>query len=71
VRAALDQKHDRIIVATRDTDLLPAVEMAELEQPDSVILANWDGQSTLKTVVPSVTLGRNEYNRSRDTRNYS
>jgi hypothetical protein len=71
VRAALDRKHDRIIVATRDTDLLPAVEMAELEQPGSVILANWDGQSTLKTVVPSVTLGRNEYNRSRDTRNYS
>lgn len=70
VRAALEGNHHRIIVATRDTDLLPAIEMAEVERPGAVILANWEGQSTLKSTVPSVTLGRSEYNKSRDTRDY-
>ena len=73
VRAALDGSFDRIIVATRDTDLLPAIEMAETEQSGRIILANWKGQSTLKPRgnIPSVVLGQSEYNRSRDTTNYS
>ena len=72
VRAALDGKYDRIIIATRDTDLLPAIEMAEEEKPGSVILAAWDGQSTLKAslALPSVSMGAAEYRKSRDTGDY-
>jgi len=72
VRAALDAEHERIIVATRDTDLLPAIEMAEEELPGSVILVAWDGESTLKAglQLPSLSLNLNDYNKSRDTGDY-
>jgi uncharacterized LabA/DUF88 family protein len=72
VRAALTDDFARIIVATRDTDLLPAVEMAEDEKPSSVILAAWDGQSALKLGLPlaGVSMGSSEYNKSRDTSDY-
>ena len=72
VRGALDGNYERIIVATRDTDLLPAIEMAEVEKPNSIILAAWDGESTLKAglPLPPVSLGASEYRKSRDTKDY-
>lgn len=73
VRCALDASCDHIIIATRDTDMLPAIEMAEAERPGSVILATWDGGSVLRLggSIPTVRLSEAAYRRSRDTNNYS
>ncbi|HWI29865.1 MAG TPA: NYN domain-containing protein [Microbacterium sp.] len=73
VRCALAKSCDRIIVATRDTDMLPAIEMAEVENPGSIVIATWDGNSVLRTTppVPTVQLGQQAFNKSRDTNIYS
>lgn len=72
VRCAIAGDCDRIIVVSRDTDLLPAVEMAEVERPGSIILATWDGSSILRpsATVPTIQLSQQEFNRSRDTTHY-
>jgi uncharacterized LabA/DUF88 family protein len=73
VRCAIDSECDRVIVATRDSDILPAIEMAEVEKPGSVIIATWDGGSVLRagSSVPIVRLDKRSYNRSRDTNRYN
>lgn len=48
VRAALEAEDEWIIVATRDTDMIPAVEMAADEHPGKVAVACWDSSGTLK-----------------------
>lgn len=72
VRCALAQECDRVIVATRDTDILPAIEMADFERPGAVMIATWDGGSVLRAgnSVPIVRLDQPAFNRSRDTRSY-
>lgn len=73
VRAALDKSFDRLFVATRDTDLLPAIEMADDEYPGQVTLVSWAGQSSLKAnrSMSAVTLAQQHFNRSRDLNNYA
>jgi len=72
VRCAISQSCDRIVVVTRDTDILPAIEMAEAEHPGSIIIATWDGSSILRpnVSVPTLRLNQQEFNRSRDTTTY-
>jgi uncharacterized LabA/DUF88 family protein len=74
VRCSLANSCDYIIVVTRDTDILPAIEMAEVEKPGAIIIATWDGSSSILRAnppVPTLRLGIQDYNRSRDTTHYS
>lgn len=73
VRAAITRTADVIIVATRDTDIVPALDLVTTATASVVELATWDGQSELKVTSrpKTVRLGRSAFNRSRDTRNYA
>jgi uncharacterized LabA/DUF88 family protein len=71
VQAAITQPDVRLIVASRDTDLAPAVELAHEVRPGCVDIVTWFGQSDL--VVDGVTsyiLGESAFRASRDPRNY-
>jgi uncharacterized LabA/DUF88 family protein len=73
VRAAMMKTADIVIVATRDTDIVPALEMVR-ESPDvSIELATWQGQSELKlkSRVRSVSLDKSAYSKSRDMTSYA
>lgn len=73
VRAALDDETDYIIVATRDTDMLPALEMADDEKPGCLAIASWDGSSVLRLPgrqVHELSLGRSQFQQCRDTTRY-
>jgi uncharacterized LabA/DUF88 family protein len=73
VRAGITGTADVIVVATRDTDIVPAIELVSASTGASVELAGWHGQSELKVAGASgsVLLQRPAFNRSRDTRNYA
>lgn len=73
VRCALSGECDRVIVATRDTDILPAIEMADAEKPGAIMVATWDGGSVLRagSSVPIIRLDQRAFNRSRDTHTYA
>ena len=73
VRAGLTGAADLVIVATRDTDIVPAIELVSASTGASVELAGWHGQSELKVAGASgsVLLQRPAFNRSRDTLNYA
>lgn len=47
VRAAIEQRADTLVMASRDTDLVPALEMAR-EQGVNVEVATWTGCSRLR-----------------------
>jgi len=73
VRSAITSAADVLIVATRDTDIVPALDLVASSTSAKVELATWDGQSELKVASRPrvVRLGRSDFNRSRDTRDYS
>lgn len=73
VRAAIQGTADVLIVATRDTDIVPALDLVSTSTAARIELATWEGQSELKVASrPKVVrLGKSEFNRSRDTRNYA
>lgn len=62
-----------LIVATRDTDIVPALEIARASTAVQLELATWKGQSELKlsSKVRSVSLDKALYSKSRDTANYA
>jgi len=72
VRCALDATCDRVIIASRDTDLLPAIEMCEAERPGCTIIATWETGSALRPEggVDTLHMNRQAYNRSRDPHTY-
>jgi len=72
VRCALAGDCDKVIVATRDTDILPAIEMASEEKPGCIMVASWEGGSVLRAGadVHLIRLDKNAFARSRDTRKY-
>lgn len=78
VRAAIEHPGDVIILASRDTDLLPAIEMARHVDHAIVEVAGWLGDSRLRLKGanhgPSMwctQLGRAEFDKCRDMRDYS
>jgi len=73
VRSAITGAADVLIVATRDTDLVRALDLVTATTQACVELATWQGQSELKIASQPkvVRLGKTEYNRSRDTNNYA
>jgi uncharacterized LabA/DUF88 family protein len=71
VEAALRDSADRFIVATRDTDLLPAIELAQSIHSGCVDIVTWDGQSQLAVDdVSTHVMGEAAYRASRDLHNY-
>lgn len=62
-----------LIVATRDTDIVPALEIARASSAVKLELATWKGQSELKlsSKVRSVSLDKPAYSKSRDMTNYA
>jgi uncharacterized LabA/DUF88 family protein len=73
VRAAITGSADLVIVATRDTDVVPALELVQNDSDSTVELANWHGQSELKLSPQpdAVRLDKSAFQRSRDTYNYA
>lgn len=73
VQAAILNSADVLIVATRDTDIVPAIEVASRIANVRVELATWRGQSELKMnpQPKGVLLDKPEYMRSSDTFNYA
>lgn len=73
VRSGITSTADVVIVATRDTDIVPALDLVSASTSAVVELATWDGQSELKLASRPrvVRLGRAAFSRSRDTRNYA
>ena len=71
-QAAMEKWADVLIVATRDTDIVPALELVHKTDGVSLELATWAGQSELKLTqkTPVVRLDKGGYARSRDTNNY-
>lgn len=72
VRAAITGAAETVIVATRDTDVIPALELVQSSTQSRVELVYWAGTSDLKlSPQPKfVSLNQSAYNRSRDTNNY-
>ncbi|CAQ03269.1 NYN domain-containing protein [Clavibacter sepedonicus] len=73
VQASIESAADTLIVSTRDTDILPALELVQSTGNTALELATWKGQSELKMSPQpkSVSLDKPFYMRSRDTANYS
>ncbi|WP_053386983.1 NYN domain-containing protein [Leucobacter japonicus] len=70
-QAAIAKRADLFIVVTRDTDLIPAVELARDVTPGCVEVATWYGQSKLRiSGVKSLILGDAAFRASRDTTKY-
>lgn len=70
-QAAIQKRADLLIVVSRDTDLLPAVELANQLRPGGVEVATWYGQSSLRSEgVASHILGEAAFRASRDTMKY-
>ena len=76
VRCAIQQKADVLILASRDTDIVPALEMAvDLGRTD-VEVVTWLGKSRLrlpghvKYSMPYTVLDRGDYVASRDPKTY-
>lgn len=71
VQASLEGHADTLIVATRDTDIVPALDLVQAGSV-SLELANWKGQSALVLTPKArgVTLDDSAYRRSRDTASY-
>lgn len=61
VRAALEAEDEWIIIATRDTDIIPAVEMAAAEHPGKIAVACWDGSGKLNVDCDVVHLRLREH----------
>lgn len=72
VRAAITSTADVIIVATRDTDVLPALALVQTSTASTVELVNWHGQSELKLEPQprAILLKEAEYRRCRDPLSY-
>ena len=71
VQSVLQDDADVHLVASRDTDLLPAIELAQKIRPGSVEIVSWFGQSDLSVAgVPNHVLGEAAYRASRDPRDY-
>ncbi|WP_440657195.1 hypothetical protein ACAD35_03001 (plasmid) [Clavibacter nebraskensis] len=73
VQAALNTAADILIVATRDTDIVPALELVQSTGNTRLELATWKGQSELKfsPQPKGVLLDQSHYMKSRDTVNYA
>ncbi|UIN31884.1 NYN domain-containing protein [Microbacterium binotii] len=72
VRCALARSCDRVLVSTRDTDILPAIDMAEVEHPGALGLVSWDATGALKptNVTPTVLLDAGSFAKSEDPNTY-
>jgi uncharacterized LabA/DUF88 family protein len=77
VRTAIQQRADVLILASRDTDIVPALEMAvDLGRTD-VEVVTWLGKSRLRLpghityTMPYTVLDRDDYLASRDPKHYS
>ena len=72
VRASLEGHADVLVVATRDTDIVPALDLVQADGTSSLELATWAGQSqlVLSPKPNSVTLDKGAFQRSRDTADY-
>lgn len=67
-RAAIMHKTDYVIMASRDSDQMPTIEMAQgVKNGVEVAIATWTGSSILrpKVAVPTVQLGATEFGRAR------
>lgn len=71
-QAAMERSADVLVVATRDTDIVPALELAQNVEGVDLELATWVGQSELKLSRKArvVRLDKGGYSRSRDMNNY-
>lgn len=69
--AAIARPDHSFMVVTRDTDLVPAIELANELRPGKVEVATWHGQSSLKIPgVRSHILGETAFRASRDINLY-
>jgi hypothetical protein len=76
-RCALEQKADVLILASRDTDIVPTLEMAiDLGKTD-VEVVTWNGSSRLRLPghytysMPYTVMNRTDYEASRDPKAYA
>jgi uncharacterized LabA/DUF88 family protein len=71
IHAVMSASADLYMVATRDTDLVPAIELAASIQSGAVELVSWYGQSELRVDgVTAHVLGEAAYRGSRDAHDY-
>lgn len=72
-QASMEKWADVLIVATRDTDIVPALELVQGTEAVTLELATWRGQSELKLAPQprGVSLDRSSYLKSRDTASYA
>jgi uncharacterized LabA/DUF88 family protein len=73
VQAALERWADYLIICTRDTDLVPAFELAHKLGNCGIELVGWDGMSQLvfdTGKVSATFLKQSAYRASRDTAQY-
>ena len=73
VQAAMERWADHLIICTRDTDLVPAFELAHKQGSCAIELVGWDGMSQLvfdTGKVAATFLKEPAYRASRDTARY-
>lgn len=71
VKAVIENRAEKYIVATRDTDLLPAIELCESIRPGAIETVSWYGTSDLAAHgLPNHVLGEAAYRASRDPHDY-
>jgi hypothetical protein len=73
VRDCIDATHDVVILASHDTDMEPALEMAMADSDVSAETAGWRGERVLRcgpAKVRHTALNGAEFVRSRDRRDY-